>query len=131
MRDALVDKMNGYAHAWRALDPERLASFYADDPAFRVYNDGHVLTRAQLTDAIREICASTRSFQVNWEGLEVTPLGDDAALAASHFTRVIVAKNGESTKDWGAVTWVWVRRGDEWKIIHGQGVHYPGERPSS
>ena len=126
MRDAIVEKMNDYADAWRALDPIRLADFYADDPEFRMYNDGQVLGRAELIAAVTEICASTRTFEATWEGLEVTLLGENAALAASHFTRVIVAEKDEPMTQWGSVTWVWVRRGDDWKIIHGQGVHYPG-----
>lgn len=129
MHDEIVDRMTSYADAWRSLDAEGLTSFYVDDPAFRVYNDGQVFTREQLVDAITQLCSSAQSFDARWRDLEVTPLGADAALAASRFTRVIVDEAGEATRDWGTVTWVWTRRGDDWKIIHGHGVHYPGELP--
>lgn len=129
MYDVIVDQMNRYVDAWASLDPDRLIAFYADDPDFRVYVDGQVATRDEVIEQVRQACSATRRFEARWEGVEVTPLGTDAALAASRFNRVIEDDSGNTTEDWGTATWVWKRVGDEWLIIHGHGVHFPGELP--
>lgn len=131
MHDLIVDRMNSYAEAWRSLDPARLAAFYADDPAFRVYVDGQVFTREGAIELAQTACASIQRFEATWHALEVTPLGPDSALASSRFTRSIDDESGTTTEDWGTVTWVWKRVGDEWLIIHGHGVHYPGALPGA
>ena len=59
----------------------------------------------------------------------LTPLGDDTALAGASFTRVLTDTAGAVTRDWGTVTWVWIRDGEQWRLIHGQAVHYPGDPP--
>ena len=60
IRDAVVGRMNGYAAAFRSLDAEKIAAFYADDPAFRAYPDGQFFTQAERTRLIRTIVAADR-----------------------------------------------------------------------
>ncbi len=129
MHDTIVGLMNSYAEALCSLDAGRVNSFYADDPQFRAYMDGQVLTRDALSELVSQMCSSLQGFEVVWEGIEVTPLGTNTALAASRFKRVIVDDAGTPTEDWGTVTWVWTRQGDDWQIIHGHAGHYPGQLP--
>lgn len=125
LRDTIVQRMNSYASAINTLDPERVAPLYAENPDFRLYSDGQAFDRAGLLAFIDQSRRVLRSFEATWDTIEVTPLGRDAALAAARFHRALTDTSGVARRDWGTVTWVWVRDGGQWRLIHGQGVHYP------
>jgi len=129
MRDMIINIMNEYTEAMRSLDAGRIASFYAEDPDFRMYLDGNAVNREELVALVTALCSSVKELDATWGPIEVTPLGEDAALAAGRFQRTLVDESGESTDDWGSATWVWIRRDGNWRAIHAHGVHYPGKLP--
>ena len=129
LNDTVVALMNSYAYALGSLDPDSITAFYADDPEFRIYLDGQRVTRAELVDQVAQMPSQLRSLEAAWEDIEVTPLGRDAALGASRFQRTVVDLAGDTLRDWGTATWVWVRQSDRWRLIHGHGVHYSGALP--
>ena len=129
LNDTIVGVMNGYTDALMSLDPEVITAFYADDPTFRIYLDGQRVTRDELVAQVNGMPSALRSLHAAWENIEVTPLGRDAALGAARFERVVVDIAGDTLRDWGAATWVWVRQEEGWRLIHGHGVHYPGTLP--
>ncbi len=129
LTDTIVAHMHEYLTVLATLDPQRVAPLYADDPDFRAYGDGQSLTRDGLLAAIGDLGEILRSFEAAWDTIEVTPLGRDAALAAARFRRTLTDTAGGAVRDWGTVTWVWVRREGEWQIIHGHAVHYPDSTP--
>lgn len=126
LNDTVVALMNSYADALMSLDPEAITAFYADDPEFRIYLDGQRVTRAELVRQVFQMPSAIRSLEAAWEDIEVTPIGRHAALGASRFERTVVDVAGDTLRDWGTATWVWVRQDDGWRLIHGHGVHYPG-----
>lgn len=127
--DTITTLMNSYADALMSLDPDAITAFYADDPAFRVYLDGQSVTRAGLVGQVSGLGSVLESLDAAWEDIHVTPLGRDAALGSSRFERTLVDAAGDTIRDWGTATWVWVRRDEGWQVIHGHGVHYPGLLP--
>jgi ketosteroid isomerase-like protein len=129
LNDTIVVLMNGYADALMSLDPNAITAFYADEPTFRIYLDGQRISRAELVAQVAEMPSALRSLHAAFEDIEVTPLGRDAALGAARFERTVVDIAGDTLRDWGTATWVWVRRDEGWKVIHGHGVHYPGTLP--
>lgn len=129
LNDTIVALMNSYADALMSLDPDAITAFYADEPAFRIYLDGQRVTRAELVGQVSDMPSTLRSLEAALEDIEVTPLGRDAALCALRFERTVVDVAGDTLRDWGTATWVWVRRDDGWRLIHGHGVHYPGALP--
>lgn len=126
LEDTIVSLMNGYAEALASLDAEAITAFYDEDPVFRVYVDGEVSTRADLAEQVAGLASALQSIEARWDDIHVTPLGHDAALGSSRFERTLVAASGDTIRDWGTATWVWVRRPAGWRIIHGHGAHYPG-----
>ena len=123
--EAVTARMYAYVDAYKDLDIDRIVSFYSKNPKFKVYADGQAFDRDGLIALVKDLLNTLSGFLAKWEYVEVTPLGDNAALAAAKFTRDMTETSGNVTADWGTVTWVWVREGDEWMLIHGQGVHYP------
>lgn len=129
LNDTVVGLMNSYADALMSLDADAITAFYADEPAFRIYLDGQRVTRAELVRQVAQMPSALQSLDAAWEDIEVTPLGRHAALGASRFKRTLVDVAGDTLRDWGTATWVWVRQDDGWRLIHGHGVHYPGALP--
>lgn len=129
LNDTVVALMNSYADALMSLDPDSITAFYADEPAFRIYLDGQRLSREELVAQAAQMPSVLQSLEATWGDIEVTPLGRDAALGASRFERTVVNVAGDTVRDWGTATWVWVRQSDRWRLIHGHGVHYPGVLP--
>lgn len=127
LTDTIAERMQEYADALGSLDPQQMEPFYVDDPDFRVYSDGQILTRDELLGAIGSMSTSLQSVEGIWDSIEVTPLGRDAALAAARFRRIMIDTAGVVINEWGTVTWVWVYHDEEWRLIHGQAVHYPDE----
>ena len=76
-------RMAEYLDAMNSLDPNRIASFYSTRPEFHVYTDGQRLDRTGLVELIRGMDDALSKFSGVWDYIEVTPLGDQTALAAS------------------------------------------------
>ena len=129
LTDTIVQRMHDYVAAVEALDPERVAALYADDPDFLVYSDGQRFTRDSLLAVVSGMGSALRSVEATWDTIEVTPLRRDFALAAAPFRRTLTDTAGAVVHDWGTVTWVWMRRAGVWRLIHGHGVHYPDALP--
>jgi len=71
--------------------------------------------------------ASLELFATEWNDLRITVIGPDAALSSFHFRDSIVTKSGELIRTQGPTSFVWERRGDEWRIVYGDADHYPIE----
>lgn len=118
-------KMADYLTAMNNLDSDLISSFYIDRPEFRVFTDGQSLNRDELIALVKDLKSTLQRFEGEWNYIDVTPLGESVALAAARFTRKLTDIDGNTVRDWGTVTWVWTHDGSEWRLIHGQAVHYP------
>jgi ketosteroid isomerase-like protein len=122
---AVEAAMHSYLGAIKALDVDRAVAHYLDDPAMHVWNDGVRFDYAGWIAAARANLAPLRSVEGAWGDMTVVPLSADAAAASASFEETVTDRSGVVTQIRGAVTWVWVLRAGEWKIIHGHAVHLP------
>lgn len=121
----VTDAMNSYVNAIKALDIERVIGHYANEPEFRVFMDGKVSDYDAYVSQARADLSQASGFEGGWQGITVVLLGPRAAAAAAPFREVIIDKGGQRIAIKGAVTWIWVRRGSEWKILYGHATHEP------
>lgn len=124
INEAIVDRMNDYVDALETLNPVVVESFYVDSPDFRAISDAQLLTRESLLALVGTLGEDLQSWEAVWDSITVTPLGRDVALADAWFRRQFTDNAGREFKDWGTVTWVWIKENSEWRLIHGQAVHY-------
>ena len=96
-------------------------------PEYQMLVDGRRLTYEQVVQGSREFMGDLTLFHTEWTDLRVTPIGADAALASFLFRDSILTRSGELIRNRGPTTFLWVRRGDEWRILYGDSDHYPIE----
>jgi ketosteroid isomerase-like protein len=124
--EAIRLRMQSYATAIGNLDATCILGHYVQGPEFRLISDGVTYTYDDMANEVLPgLRNAFRSSEVQWGPIEVTSLGPNAAIASTSFRRMDVNAAGVPAPVRGAVTWVWVRRGGEWRTIHGHGVHYP------
>ena len=97
-------------------------------PEYHMLVDGQRLTYEQVVKGSREFMGNVILFHTEWTDLRVTPISADAALASFLFRDSIVTRSGELIRSHGPTTFLWVRRGDEWRILFGDSDHYSIEQ---
>jgi ketosteroid isomerase-like protein len=105
--------------AVRARDPERVVSFY-DSASFVHYEDGAVVSWAELEPQMRAFIGSASRLDLSWTGVPtVVLLGPDAALVYG-IHRFEGMLNDGTTLPSHTGTWSGVlrRNGGTWKLIH-------------
>jgi ketosteroid isomerase-like protein len=116
-RDKIVSEvtaaMKSYNDAVGSLDTERIFAHYANEPEFRVCLDN------------RKDFASLNAIEGGFTDITVLLLGPGIAAAVAPFRETFVDKAGNRLPVKGTVTWIWGRRGTEWKILYGHGAHEP------
>lgn len=123
---ATVDSlMRDYIDAIVVGDWRRATSHYANEPDFRVFSTGVPLGFDSLVATVRRNAERRRSLELEPVDVEVTVLSESTAIAAFTHRQRRVDTAGVVTPLRGSASWVWVRRGDGWKILHGAAVHLP------
>ena len=123
--DSVTAAMGAYAAAFPGKDPEAITRFYADDPDFRYYDGGQATAYPAMVAMIRSLTGSLRSIEGGFDSIQVSVLSPSAGVATARFRDVLTDTSGTVTRVHGVVSWVWVRRGDGWRIMHGNAVHLP------
>jgi ketosteroid isomerase-like protein len=105
--------------AVRARDPDRVVSFY-DRSSFVHYEDGAVVSWAELEPQMRTFMGSASRLDLSWTGAPtVVLLGPDAALVYGIHRFEGVLQDGTAlpshTGTWSGVL---RRSGGTWKLIH-------------
>jgi len=128
-RDKIVAEvtaaMNSYDEAVGSLDTERIFAHYANEPEFRVCLDNKISDYETLVSQVRKDFASLDAIEGGFTDITVLLLGPGIAAAVAPFRETFVDKSGTRSSVKGTVTWIWGRRGTEWKILYGHGVHEP------
>lgn len=94
-------------------------------PDFTMLADGARLEYDQVVMASREFLGGLALFHTVWSDLEVTALGQDAAVASFQFRDSIVTKTGVLVRNRGTTTFVWQRRNGEWRVLFADADHSP------
>ena len=125
--------MNSYGTAVGRLDVERTIGHYANEPEFRVCFDNHVTSYDAFVSQVRQDFASMAAVEGGFTSITVILLGPGVAAAIAPFRERFADQAGNwSPVIKGTVTWVWVRRGADWKILYGHATHEPdasGDKP--
>lgn len=106
-----------------ARDAERVINLLWPD--YEMLVDGQRLDHAQVAAGSRSFMPSLSLFHTVWTDLRIIPLSPDAAISSFHFRDSIVTRSGEVIESQGPTTFVWVRRGGEWRVRFGDADHYP------
>lgn len=94
-------------------------------PDFTMLADGARLGYDQVAVGSREFMGGLALFHTVWSDLQVTVLGQDAAIASFQFRDSIVTKSGELIRNRGTTTFAWQRRNGEWRVLFADADHRP------
>lgn len=93
-------------------------------PDFSLMADGKRLSYKEVTSGSIGFFSSLDVFHSVWTDVEIVPLAPNAAVASFTFQDSLVAKSGEITQARGPTTFVWQKRGNEWRLIFADADHY-------
>lgn len=94
-------------------------------PEYAMFADGTRLTYPEAAAGARAFMATLTLFHTDWTDLRVTPLGRDAAVASFRFRDSIITRTGEAIRSRGTTSFVWQRRGAEWRVLYADANHRP------
>ena len=123
--DSVTAAMRSYEDAVKALDVDRIVGHYAADSQFRFIDNETVYAYDQLVDHVRRALPSLRSLEGGFSDIRVHALSRDIALADAGYLDIFTDSAGTVTRVRGTVTWVWARRPEGWRIVHGHAVALP------
>ena len=113
--------------AFHAADTSKNAQGVIDLlwPDFSMFADGARIEYEDVVQGSRTFMADLELFHTEWTDLDIVPLGPDAALSTFLFQDSIITLQGQLIEAKGPTTFVWQRRGDEWRVLFADADHYP------
>lgn len=127
--DSLLAVTAAYNAAWEALDVARITAFHADD--FTYYRQGVVdsESHADFARSYHEnVATQITAYWASTSDMWVKVLGPDAGMVAFVFRGGVETPDGARHDYDGALTYVFARRGGQWRITH---IHESAYRPES
>ena len=114
-----------YVEATNSGDADAVADLYVDSPATGSVGDGQVYTGwSSVSDLLSGIYAQSGTVQLQAADITVTPVGSDGAVA--YFTADWAFGSPVQARSRGAMTVVFVRTGQGWKVAHDHTSTLPG-----
>ena len=113
--DSLLALTEDLAEAWVALDAEEYLKWFSDDLAF--YFEGGQADASDFEAGVRAAIGTLRSSTFEILNPRVDVLGADAAAVSFQLRELMVDTAGQTTDLRAALTLVWARRADGWKIV--------------
>ncbi len=111
----LMDQLSRHAEA---LDAVKTLAVLSDEPDAVFLFCGKPYTKPQLVRTLTEMYGTLRSLKITMKPPTVTVLGADAAVWTTTGTAVSVNQEGETFTEELHETWVWQRRGGQWRVVH-------------
>lgn len=123
--DTIANITRGFAAAASALDVDAFAARFASEPGLTFAADGNLLTmpHGELIDMYRAVYRSYRSMSFDWDTLRTAVLGPDAGVVSGAGHMEVTDTSGKVIRQGVAATYVFVRRGDQWQLLHGHASH--------
>lgn len=94
-------------------------------PEYMMLADGKRISYADVAAGSPVFMESLRVFHTEWTDLQIIPISDQAGLSSFLFRDSLVTKTGEVMKKQGPNTFLWIKRGAEWRVRYGDADHYP------
>jgi uncharacterized protein (TIGR02246 family) len=118
-RDAILDLADRIFAAARSRDAKQFASFFSDDPpCIYLINQRVLHTRAVVERTFAAMLERQSVFDPQWGERSVQLLTPTAAVLTGSFTTAARRVTGEAWQATGAVTFVAIRRGDDWQVVN-------------
>jgi ketosteroid isomerase-like protein len=110
-----------------ALDAEGFFAFILDEARGPVIQDGRLFpTRAEALEVVEGSFEGVARVERVYESEDVTVISGDTALLTGRGTSTVTLQDGRSFESAFAVSLVFVRRSDGWRVLHG---HYSAPNP--
>jgi ketosteroid isomerase-like protein len=110
-----------------AADAEGFFAFMLDEARGPVIQDGQLFpTRAEALEVVEQGFEGVARVEYAYESEDVTVISEDAALLTGWGTSRVTLEDGRSFERPFAVSLVFVRKGGDWKVLHG---HYSAPNP--
>ena len=94
-------------------------------PECNMLIDGNRIQYNDLVEGARSFMPGLIVFHTEWKDLNIIPIDPNNALSSFIFEDSIVTNTGDIIRSTGPNTFLWQKRGDEWRIIYGDADHYP------
>jgi ketosteroid isomerase-like protein len=122
IKDAVLATNAAMIAAANRLDTDAFFAFIAESDRGPVVQNGVVFrTTAEARDAVKRGLRGIAKLDRRIDNPQVTVLGPDAALLVGNGSMTATGEDGRTMSSTFAVSLVFVRRGGEWKLLHG---HY-------
>lgn len=125
LEEQVLDALETYVLAINSGDAAAVASLYLNDSTAASVGDGRISRGWETISALLEgIYADNAVVQLGAENIVITPAGSDAAVA--HFDTAWQFGRDSRTVYRGAMSVVFVRTSDGWKVAHDHTSTLPG-----
>jgi ketosteroid isomerase-like protein len=94
-------------------------------PEYSMFADGQRVRYEAVAASSREFMATLDLIHTVWSDVRIIVLSSNAAVASFLFRDSIVTRTGELIRAQGPTTFVWERRGSEWRLLFADADHYP------
>ncbi len=124
---AVLETHHQMVAAADALDAEGFFAFILDTATGPVIQDGRLFpTRAEALEVVERSFEGVARVERVYESEDVTVISEKAALLTGRGSTTVTLEDGRSFESSFAVSLVFVRKGDGWRVLHG---HYSAPNP--
>ena len=121
----ILAALEAYVEATNSGDAGAVADLYVDSPATSSIGDGQIYTGwSSVSDLLWSIYAQSGTVQLQAADIIVTPVGSDGAVA--YFAADWAFGSPVQARSRGAMTIVFIRTGQGWKVAHDHTSTLPG-----
>lgn len=119
VKDQVIEITKEYNRVWQTLNVDSIAEFHSDK-SFAYYWHGGLASANN--DHFRKLFSTILSTTKDWSIEIAQPLvqviSDDAAIISFGFEALSTEKNGTKSNETGAITYIWNKINNKWKLVH-------------
>lgn len=117
------DVIKGYTEAWNA-DAPTLISYYLDNEDFFILTDGEFYDYDSWVKAVNQMYDEGITYNEEpYKDIKVRVLDDRSAFFACRLDYISYDSSMVESHVKGTVSYIFVKDGETWKIIHGHACH--------
>ena len=119
IKDQLISITKEYDRIWETLKVDSIAQLHADEN-FVYYWHGQLAAgnNKDFKKLFSEILSGTTSWSMKTSQPLVQVINNNAAVVSFTFDAESIEINGTKTNESGALTYIWNKIKDKWKLIH-------------